>query len=216
MNILCSKYYEMITENFSEIVDSVIFYGSNIYNENSSDLDVCIIVNCYDEMIKEKIISETIKFHLNNKLKLDDEIPFSNKLIYTVTEINEILKNPPFYDNCKVVIHDIVKSEKFLSSKEMKQRLMLNILTTDHLTVGKSTRKYENMAFKIIVNVIMKYFNIKNNSEDEILNCMYTNKYTGSYGEMFLGYKKNYPQKDVYLSKKIHEILMSINVKRID
>lgn len=101
---------------------------------------------------------------------------------------------------------------KFLSSKEMRQRLLLNILTTDHLTVGKSTIKYEEEAFKIIVNIIIKYFNIDNKSEKDILKCMYTNKYTGASGEMYLGYKKNFRQKEIYLQKKIHEVIGDIKI----
>lgn len=52
---------------------------------------------------------------------------------------------------------------KILSSKGMRQRLLFNIFTTDHLTVEKSTIKYEEKVFKIIVNI--KYFNIDNKSE---------------------------------------------------
>ena len=89
----------------------------------------------------------------------------------------------------------------------MKQRLLLNILTTDHLTVGESTKDYEIRALRIILDVIINYFKIDDKSETEILECMYQNKYTGATGEMYLGYKKDHKEKDKYLRKKIHEIL---------
>src|SRR5574344_601412 len=206
MNELCSNYCKQIKTKFSNNIRSIIIYGSNIYNESCSDLDVCLIVNENNPKLQESIISETIKFHLENKLKIDEEIPHTNKLIYTIDEIEETLKNPPFYEKDKVFIHEIVKEKEFLSSKEMKQRLLLNILTTDHLTIGESTTNYEMLSLKIIVKVIINYFKIEKNNENEIIECMYRNKYTGASGEMYLGYKENYKEKDEYLRKKIHEV----------
>lgn len=208
MNHICRKYCELIKNKFSDKVISIIIYGSNIYNENNSDLDVCLITIENTPELQENIISETLKFHLKYNLKVDEEIPYSNKLIYTVDEIESALNNPPFFYNGRVVINDIIKTKEFLSSKEMKQRLLLNILTTDHLTIGESTIDYESRALKIILNTIVTYFEINDNSENEILDCMYRNKYTGAYGEMYLGYKKNHPEKEKYLRKKIHEALI--------
>lgn len=207
MNRICDDYCKMINDRFPNQIKTIIIYGSNIYNESSSDLDVCLIVRENNDKFQKSVIDETLKFHLKNNLKVDEEIPHTNKLIYTIEEIEETLNNPPFFDNGKVVIHDIIKNKSFLSSKEMKQRLLMNILTTDHLSVGASTKQYEIRAFKIMLNVIMTYFNIDNNSEEEILECMYRNKYTGAVGEMYLGYKKNYQEKEKYLRRKIHEAL---------
>lgn len=207
MNKICKDYCDLIQAKFFDTIQSIIFYGSNIYDDNSSDLDVCVIVRKNNPQLQEKIINETLKFHLIHNLRIDDEVPHTNKLVYTIDEIEETLNNPPFYENGIVVIHDIVKNMQFLSSKEMKQRLLLNILTTDHLTVGESTKDYEIRALRIILDVIINYFKIDDKSETEILECMYQNKYTGATGEMYLGYKKNHKEKDKYLRKKIHEIL---------
>lgn len=207
MNKICKDYCDLIQAKFFDTIQSIIFYGSNIYDDNSSDLDVCVIVRKNNPQLQEKIINETLKFYLIHNLRIDDEVPHTNKLVYTIDEIEETLNNPPFYENGIVVIHDIVKNMKFLSSKEMKQRLLLNILTTDHLTVGESTKDYEIRALRIILDVIINYFKIDDKSETEILECMYQNKYTGATGEMYLGYKKDHKEKDKYLRKKIHEIL---------
>ena len=207
MNKICKDYCDLIQAKFFDTIQSIIFYGSNIYDDNSSDLDVCVIVRKNNPQLQEKIINETLKFHLIHNLRIDDEVPHTNKLVYTIDEIEETLNNPPFYENGIVVIHDIVKNMQFLSSKEMKQRLLLNILTTDHLTVGESTKDYEIRALRIILDVIINYFKIDDKSETEILECMYQNKYTGATGEMYLGYKKDHKEKDKYLRKKIHEIL---------
>lgn len=207
MNKICTEYCNLIKNKFSNSIISIIIYGSNIYKDNNSDLDVCIIVKENNKELQTKIIEETIKFHYKYNLKIDEEIPYPNKLIYTIDEINETLKNPPFYKNGKVIIKDIIKDKDFLSSKEMKQRLLLNILTTDHLTIGESTTNYEIQTLKIIIDAITTYFKIDNKNEIEILECMYQNKYTNASEEMFLGYKKNHPEKEKYLRIKIHEAL---------
>ena len=154
MNRICQDYCKLINTKFSGKVKSIIIYGSNIYNESCSDLDACLILNEKNAKLQESIIYETLAFHRLHNLKIDEEIPHTNKLIYTISEIEETLKNPPFLEDGKVVIHDIVKDKSFLSSKEMKQRLLINILTTDHLTIGESTAKYELEALKIIIKVI--------------------------------------------------------------
>lgn len=207
MNKICDDYCKLINQKFSKYIKSIIFYGSNIYDVRNSDLDVCLISKELTPEIQQEIISETIKFHINNNLRIDEEVPHTNKLIFTVDEIIETLTNPPFFVNGEIVIHDIDKNPVFLSSKEMKQRLLLNILTTDHRTIGESTVEYETQALKIILFVIKNYFKIENASIDEILECMYQNKYTGASGEMYLGYKKNYKEKDEYLRRKIKEAL---------
>ena len=207
MNKMCLKYIDMINDNYSDCIESIIIYGSNIYDGNSSDLDVCLITNNLSTKVQKKIIDSTIEFHRKNRLKLDEEVPFDNKLIYSTSDIDEALNYSPFYKNKKVVINEIKKTKKFLSSTEMKKRLLINILTTDHITIGKSTLEYEKRAYKIIIDVIIKYFNLINPTVNELLDNMYKNKYTGAEGEMFLGYKKNHENKEKYLINKLTEYL---------
>ena len=182
MNKVCKDYITLIREGYGDYVDTIIIYGSNIYNASSSDLDVCLIVNKCDDKITKKLITDTINFHKSNDLRVDEEIPFDNKLVYTWDEINYTLNNSPFYQNGKYEIKDIVKSKEFLSSKEMKQRLLLNILTTDHMVIGKSTVEYEKRAFSLILDAVINYYKLNNPSYLDILDCFYKNKYTGSEG----------------------------------
>lgn len=207
MNNICTEYCDLINKHFGNRIKSIIIYGSNIYNASASDLDVCIIVKDWSESLQTEIINKTLQFHKKFNLKIDEEIPHYNKLIFTEKEIIDTLENPPFYSGNEVVINDIVKTCEFLSSKEMKQRLLLNILTTDHLTVGEPTVEYEKKAFSIMVDVVVRYYNLKGDSASEILECFYKNRYTGAEGEMYLGYKQNYKQKEQYLLSKIKEYI---------
>lgn len=207
MNKLCRKYIKLIKKNYKIYVKSIIIYGSNIYDINSSDLDVCLITDEIPDKVREDIINSTINFHYQNGLKIDEEIPFNNKLIYTYKDVEDTLNKPPFYINGQVVIKKIEKNNDFLSSIEMKKRLLINILTTDHITIGKSTSEYEKRALTIIVNAISEYANLKNPTVNELLKNMYTDKYTGASGEMFLGYKTNNKNKEKYLIKELEGYL---------
>ena len=64
INRLCRDYCDMITSNYNKIIESIIIYGSNIYNCSSSDLDVCLIINKYDKALQDEIIKITKKFHI--------------------------------------------------------------------------------------------------------------------------------------------------------
>ena len=207
INRLCKDYCDMINNRYNRIIESIIIYGSNIYNCSSSDLDVCLITSEYNQSLRDEIIRMTKEFHLSNNLRIDEEIPFENKLIYSENEVLNTLEHSPFEFDGETLIKHIVKTREFLSSIEMKKRLLLNILTTDHLTMGKSTEEYERKALKIIIETLKKYYSLKDVDVEKILPYFYRNPYTGAEGEMYLGYKKNKVEKDMYLRKKIGEII---------
>lgn len=95
----------------------------------------------------------------------------------------------------------------------MKYRLMLNILTTDHLVYNdhRSTiEKYENKAWKIIIETIYNAYEMTTLCEKTLLEHLYINPITGAKGEMYLGYKKNNTKKDIYLKRKLKEQVSKI------
>ena len=211
MNRICDNYAIMLKNKFNTLNPIIIFYGSNIYNVSSSDLDVCIILeNSVDDIKKEKIIKSTINFHKENGLRIDEEIPFQNKLIYTIQEVKEYLNESPFIENGIYVIRDICKTKEFLSSREMKQRLLLNILTTDHKVLfdyDNRVESFEKQAWNIIIDAIINFNKLTEISCTTILENMYKSKYTGAEGEMYLGYKKSNSNKEKHLKENINEYL---------
>lgn len=206
---ICDEYKKLIFEEYKELKPTIIFYGSSIYGVSSSDLDVCIICNDDCDKYIDDIISKTMAFHKKYNLKLDEEIPHKNKLIYKLSEIEFMLNFNPFFINGEYYISDIVKSDEFLSSKEMKTRLLLNILTTNHKTFGDNVliSKFEEKAWDIILDAIIGYNKMDTYDADSILKMLYVNQYTGSSGEMYLGYKKKYQKNEDYLKDKIVEFL---------
>lgn len=219
MNSLCRNYYKMIISNFKEYDPIVIYYGSNIYNESSSDLDLCLIFKKeLNKNIQQELIEKTKEFQKNNHLKIDEEIPFTNKLVYTIEEIEDIFINSPFVENGKYKLDDIVKSKEFLSSSIMKKRLMLNILTTDHKVLNdrhKIIKQYERKSWHEILLMLKNVFDTNLSDIDQVLDNMYINPITHYGGEMHLGYKLANPKKKKYLRKKV-KLNCNIFLKHID
>ena len=104
MNNLCYKFKRDFFNKFKQMKFGIIIYGSNIFEEISSDLDLCIVGENITEQEKREIKEMVIQFHNSNKLKLDDEVPYNNKLFFSYEEIiNSIIYNP-FIINGKINI----------------------------------------------------------------------------------------------------------------
>ncbi len=205
MNKLCKQYKKLIFSKFGHLNPTIVFYGSNIYNASSSDLDVCVVTeNPVCKEIAEQIISETIKFQKQNNLRVDEEIPFENKLLFSNYEIIDIFRNSPFVIDGEYKYLEIEKTKEFLSSSTMKKRLMLNILTTDHRVVGENKKifkEYQRMAYKTIFDMLHNVFNTDISKSESIIKDIYINPHNGKTGEMYLGYK--------FLNKRKHHYLIN-------
>lgn len=211
MNNLCYKFKRDFFNKFKQMKFGIIIYGSNIFEEISSDLDLCIVGENITEQEKREIKEMVIQFHNSNKLKLDDEVPYNNKLFFSYEEIiNAIIYNP-FIINGKINIRKIQKDKQFLSSIEMRKRLIINILTTKHIMINCDISKMQiakNMAWDLILKVIIEYSSIKTLEPDVILKNLYYDSKNNVEGEMFLGYKKGNMKKEEYLLKEIKQALI--------
>ena len=216
MNSLCENFKTEMYNEFPNLDFGIIIYGSNIFNINSSDLDVCIIGENISVIDKEKITKKVIEFHKKYNLKIDQEVPYENKLVFSYQDIKDAIINNPFVDRGIISINPIVKTTEFLSSIEMKKRLILNILTTKHITINckKIINKYENKAWDVILNTIIEYASLNDLSPKNILKNLYCDDYTGNEGEMFLGYKNNNIEKEKYLIKQIKKALKRYKKKK--
>ena len=88
------KYLEYINENIDSLNGfNILLYGSAALNNvNTSDLDVAYIVKDWDENLFQKIKELTIKFQKKYGMRLDEEVPYENKLIYSIDEVENMLK----------------------------------------------------------------------------------------------------------------------------
>lgn len=193
---------------------SVLIYGSTAYGKTSSDLDVCFVCESYSNDILEELKLKTIQFQLENNMVLDAEVPYENKLIYTYSEIDNTLKFPPFkYINGKYELTPIQKNKIYMHSEEMKYRLLLNILTTrSKLIFGNEKRiqAYKCIAWEKLIKIIISYNNLTEINITTLLPLLYKDFKTGAEGEMFLGYKKNIPQKQLDLKEDCSKALLRL------
>lgn len=193
------EYVEYVKEETKNMNPDILLYGSTVYGKISSDLDISFIVEKFDSKDYEKIKNLTIEFQKQHKMSLDEEVPYSSKLIYTDTDVEYMLRNTPFKKvNGVYRITPIEKNTEFLSSKEMKYRLLLNILTTRSLLLQGDNQKidiYKQKAWDLLVRVIISYNQLSEINLDHFIELLYKDEKTKKDGEMFLGYKTNIKQK---------------------
>ena len=184
------KYTEFINEETKNLNPDILLYGSTVYGKVSSDLDISFIVRKFDKQDYERIKKLTMEFQRRHNMSFDEEVPYSSKLIYTDRDVEYMLKNTPFRkENGIYRITPIEKTKEFLNSKEMKYRLLLNILTTRSLVIQGDKEKidtYKQKAWDLLVEIIISY-------------NKYRDEKTKKDGEMFLGYKTNIKQKQLDL-----------------
>lgn len=205
------EYIEYLQEKKPNTSSNILMYGSTVYGIVSHDLDISFIVRSFDQDVYERIKTRTIEFQIKHNMELDQEVPYASKLVYTDSDIECMLRNTPFQKvNGIYVISPIEKTPEFLSSKEMKYRLLLNILTTRSILLqGDKARieVYKQKAWDLLVQVIISYNQLSEIDIDHFLKLLYRDEKTNQEGEMFLGYKTNIRQKQLDLEEDCERAL---------
>ena len=220
MNIL-ETLNNLITTKFCQHYLTIIVYGSSCTKITSHDLDICIISDSEFNNAEISRLIELIKsFSQEHGFEIDEEIPYINKLLYTTTEVETyFFKNTFITPSGNYDIPDTHKSATFLSSEEMKKRLLLNILTTPHAIlsgdrtfVDLATRK----AWFIIIDSIYNFCDCKIKNIDQFICNMCKNWKSGQEGEFFLGYKPDRSEQIEYIRKHLTKYLPAYFERVID
>lgn len=213
MKNFVEKYEETILKEFFGLELTIIAYGSNCYGNCNSDLDICIITEKdITNNIKLELINKTINYNIKNGIKIDEEIPYENKLVFSKKQFERLAMTSPFLkDDGKYHISDIEKSKEYLKSDIMQHRLVVNILTTEHIVLcgdEKFINYCADVAWKELIEALITYYSLSTNiDEEDFIQYMYINPHTGAEGEYYLGYKKNYPNKEYHLRKSVKKYL---------
>lgn len=217
-NSIIEKYKNTVVEEYGNL--TLILYGSTVYGTRTSDLDICYISNkelSKGQYIKLKDI--TRKFHLDNNLRIDEEIPYDNKLVYSVEDVNKTFKEPPFpYINNRFIINPILKNESFLSSSEMSKRLLLNILTVRHnIVFGDEVqiKQFSDEAWNVMIRVVLSYAEKYEVTIEELINLLYRDPYSYATGELYLGYKDNLREKMEFLKLSVINSLRRLEEEQV-
>ncbi|PFC81032.1 hypothetical protein CN272_27950 [Bacillus anthracis] len=186
-------------------------YGSTIYNFKKSDLDLCFFVEEIEQRKFLDLKNMILSIHLKNGLPIDDEVPFENKLVYTFDEVSSFLDKNIFKKEDTIEICEIIPYSNYLCSREMKARLLYNILTTkhDYILMNMTNSSVEDMkykAWKLILETIFTYYETDNLSIDTLITNLKKDSKRKLEGEDFLGYKDDSVDKESLLTfiEKMH------------
>lgn len=215
---IIEKYKNSIIKEYWDL--TLILYGSTVYGVNTSDLDICYLSD--NELSKQRfnrLKDLTRIFHLENGLRIDEEVPYDNKLVYSNDMVKKTFEEPPFpYANNKFNINPILKNKNYLSSLEMSKRLLLNILTVrNNVLFGNEemVKEFSNKAWDTIIRVVLSYAEIREVTIDELINLLYEDPYSHATGELYLGYKGNLKDKMAFLESSVGNSVYRLEKEQI-
>lgn len=212
--ILETEYLNYIKPIILSMNPDILLYGSTIYGIETSDLDVAFITLDFNKQEFERLKNATIQFQNDFGMTLDEEVPYSNKLIYKQSEVEDMLKKSPFKRvNGIYQITPVEINEEYFSSKEMKYRLLLNILTTRSVLIqGNKERidNYRKKAWELLIKIVISYNRIYETEIDQFLELLYQDKKNQVKGEDFLGYKRTHDETMIYLKEDCEEALYQL------
>lgn len=211
---LAEDYASKVKKEFEGRDPIVVLYGSSLNSVTAHDFDVVLFLHNYDDEDMKKISEITHDFHVRNGMIIDDEVPYSNKLIYTFFDIERMLIQPPFQvKRNHFFIQPINKNEEFLSSDCMKLRLLQNILCDDTQCIlgnGALLDNYRKRAWENLIRIV--YSNIRNEylSEAEFIENLYKNPYGDEEGEFYIGFTRSNMRVSEYLKSKVAELFSAL------
>lgn len=176
-------------------------YASGNYTE-VSDIDMFFAVNddyIYDPEVFKKFV---IDLHMRHDLKIDNEVPYENKLVVSYGDIERAIALQAFIkEGDRFRVPRVVKSKEFLSSSEIRWRLLLNALTTPHKFVHGNKERYENYREQAEQSLMILARGLSLSEGDSCENIFETlvTGDDGEEGEGYLGYKKDREDVMAYL-----------------
>ena len=187
---ILTKYINFVNEVFEFPI--IVLFGSSALGKTTSDLDICTLVDEYSRVQQRKLVDFTIDLHRKYSLKLDFDVPYENKLIYSKSEIKRALTGWQYGPTKeKFIIPPIIIDQSFLASPEMKDRLLINILTTNVLLLnGQNTifSSYSHQAWETLIKVIFSYNENKLMDVGQLVKSICQDPYTKENKKHFLGY----------------------------
>ena len=215
---MIEKYKNSIIKEYGDL--TLILYGSTVYDVNTSDLDICYLSDKeLSQQRFEKLKNMTRLFHLENGLRIDEEVPYDNKLVYSNKKIKETFSEPPFpYVENKFKINPIIKSKSYLSSLEMSKRLLLNILTVRHDIIfgdEAQVKQFSDKAWDVMIRIVLSYAERNEVTIDELINLLYEDPYSHATGELYLGYKDNLQEKMDFLEASVGASIIRLEEEQV-
>ena len=129
-----------------------------------------------------------------NGLKINEEVPYENKLIVSYKDVLDALNLKAFIKiGSKYSVPTVTADKEFLGSREVRLRIILNALTSPNQYICGNKEKYvlyKQKAEKALLKLARGLTEKTDLTEDEILNIILT----GAHGEesgKYLGYRNH-------------------------
>lgn len=205
---LSEDYVARIKKEFKEKEFITVLYGSAVCGAVDSDFDVCTFFHNYTKSDAKKIGKITLDFHKDNEMKIDNEVPFESKTIYSFFDIEKMFLKPPFpiYRN-KFYIPRIEKSNNFLASYNVKIRLLLFVLTANSTVIygnEETFNNYRERAWETLIRVVYSYIGNEYLSVKQFLKNISVNPLRHERGKDYLGYREEKEIQRKYLVEKVN------------
>ncbi|HEX8763370.1 MAG TPA: hypothetical protein VF733_06475 [Candidatus Saccharimonadales bacterium] len=204
------------TPHFKDFpTDYVCVYGSSVYapDKLQSDVDLFLVTHNADNPDIEPVVHFVKDMHDRYGRQLDEEVPYHNKIHYTAAEIENAIQFGGFEVNgASITVPAIRKEKAFLESPAIKARLALNALTTPHVAIGDDLMRYHIARQRAGEAATLLAISLLGKKEFDIasLHGALTVNDEGATGEMFLGYKTEYPAVGDRLSLILRKSLASL------
>jgi predicted nucleotidyltransferase len=205
LKIFCKEYFK--TRDYF-----VLVYGSYASNDfaEKSDLDLFIATDEHDMNDFKKVRDFVVDLHTRNNLKINEEVPYKNKLIVSYEDAADALNLKAFIrKGARYIIPPVTADEEFLASKEVRFRIILNALTSPNLFICGNRNKYNSFkseAERAIIKLAYGVIGSEKLTQEEILNILLKGV-NGEEGGDYLGYRPRRRKVVKYLKK-----LISINI----
>lgn len=186
----------------------VCVYGSYAsgHHTETSDVDVFIAIETHDERDFKGVCDFLIDLHTRHDLKMDDEVPYENKVLVSYDDVQHAIALDSFIKSGEQYQVPPVKKEKvFLASLEIRWRLILNALTSPHECVYGNKELYTTFKTSAEKSIARLARGLVKNGEStpKKLLAVLVSGTKGEEGEMYLGYKKEHSSVIKYLENII-------------
>lgn len=178
--------------------DYICVYGSSVYSpeKTTSDVDLFLVTQSPTYLAIGSLVTFIKDLHTSHGRKLDAEVPYENKVHYTDQEVEYAVQFGGFeVHGNRIVVPQIQKIPSFLGSAAMKARLALNGLTTPHTVIGNDFSRYHYSRTRAGESATLLGISLQSEQDFDIhmLSEALTKNQSGKQGELYLGYKTEYP-----------------------
>jgi predicted nucleotidyltransferase len=139
-SVLLRELQEVVTEILQDKLIFSVIYGSYAVGSATEKSDIDIVSLC--EHVNETMLSEISlaihNIHVKYGLSIDDEVPYEVKLLADPNDVIDSLCMRGFITSLEgeVTVPPIKKTKEFLSSRNIKLRLLFNALTSQSIFIA--------------------------------------------------------------------------------